>query len=312
MAFTFLAFTDLHHEPQVFPHDAPRFLDEILKRGIDARADFAVQLGDFLHTPRLNGGLADVFNDAPIPAYNVFGNHDTDQEDCASILRMYRLERGYYFFDRGGYRFVVLDPNYSTVDGALIHYGPGQNRDHHLGQVPEEQLAWLEETVETSPFPCVLFSHQSLERTDGIKNRDEVWSILCRANRRRSRAVILAVNGHYHCDFCCFVNGVCCLDLNSSSYYWTDPENDLYPAEIVEKFPLAAHCLYYASPLSALISLHGTDRITVDGSHGGFLVPVTHGELLLLDQRRLSDERLCTPSIRSYRVDLGRQTVECF
>ena len=52
MAFTFLAFTDLHHEPQVFPHDAPRFLDEILKRGIDARAAFAVQLGDFLHTHR--------------------------------------------------------------------------------------------------------------------------------------------------------------------------------------------------------------------------------------------------------------------
>ncbi|MBQ4291104.1 MAG: hypothetical protein II719_07885 [Clostridia bacterium] len=89
-------------------------------------------------------------------------------------------------------------------------------------------------------------------------------------------------------------------------------KNHLYPAEIVETFPLAAHCLYYSAPLSALISLHGTSRITVDGARGEFLRPVPQSELLRLDQRRLSDERICTPSIRSYSVDLDRQTVECF
>lgn len=143
----------------------------------------------------------------------------------------------------------------------------------------------------------------------------------CRSRQRLSpvgsvnappRRLLKPIRGNYHCDFCCFVNGVCCLDLNSSSYYWTDPENHLYPAEIVEKFPLAAHCLYYSAPLSALISLHGTSRITVDGARGEFLRPVPQSELLRLDQRRLSDERICMPSIRSYSVDLDRQTVECF
>ena len=37
MAVSFLAFADLHHEPKVFPHDAKRFLDEIIARGINAK-----------------------------------------------------------------------------------------------------------------------------------------------------------------------------------------------------------------------------------------------------------------------------------
>ena len=201
MAVSFLVFADLHHEPKVFPHDAKRFLDEIIARGINTKVSFMVQLGDFLHTPQENRALADVFAEAPIPAYNVFGNHDNDQESYEYILDMYRLRNGYYYFDREGYRFIVLDPNYSVVNGELVHYNPNQARSHNLGEIPPDQMSWLEETIFGSPFPCILFSHQSLERTDGIKNRDEVWRIICRANRSREHAVILCVNGHYHCDY---------------------------------------------------------------------------------------------------------------
>ena len=309
MALTFLAFTDLHHEPQVFPHDAAAFLRTITGRAAAAGADFMVQLGDFLHSPRVNGALADVYARSGLPAYNVFGNHDTDQEDMDYILKMYGLTRAHYFFDRGGYRFIVLDPNYSVVDGALTHYAPRQKRDHHLGQLPPAQLDWLGETIDASPFPCVLFSHQSLERTDGVKNRDEAWAVICEANRKRPHAVILCVNGHYHDDGCAFVNDVCCLDLNSSSYYWIDTEYRGYPPEIYEKYPLAAHCLFYRDPLSALITLEGTARVTVSGASGAFLRPVSRDELLALDQRRLCASRLCVPYISDYQIDLTRR--EC-
>ena len=310
MAVSFLVFADLHHEPKVFPHDAKRFLDEIIARGINAKVSFMVQLGDFLHTPQENRALADVFAEAPIPAYNVFGNHDNDQESYEYILDMYRLKNGYYYFDREGYRFIVLDPNYSVVNGELVHYNPNQARSHNRGEIPPDQMSWLEETICGSPFPCVLFSHQSLERTDGIKNRDEVWRIICRANRSREHAVILCVNGHYHCDYCTFMNGVCCLDLNSSSYYWTDPTNRLYPQEVYDKFPISDHCIFYKNPLSAVVTLTGTDRITVEGSGGEFLYPIDRDELFRLDQRRLSDLRVCTPYISDYSVDLNRQIVE--
>ena len=310
MEFKFLAFTDLHYEPQVFAHDAASFLKTVMRRGETCGAAFAVQLGDFLHTPEKNRFLADVFHGGVLPVRDVFGNHDNDQEDYRYILDMYRLERGYYHFDEGGYRFIVLDPNYSYVGGILTHYGPGQMRSHHLGEIPEEQLEWLKETLGSSPYPCVLFSHQSIERTDGIKNRDDVWRIICEANRRRERSVILCVNGHYHDDSCVIMNGVCCLDLNSVSYYWCDVENSLYPKEIYEKFPISSHCLYYKEPLSAVVTLCGTGRIHIEGAGGDYICPVPRSELIRLDQRRLSMDRINVPVIRSYDVDLDSRTVE--
>ena len=313
MSLKFLALTDLHHEPKVFPHNAPAFLDTILQRAVDSQAAFVIQLGDFLHTPAENITLADTYADFPLPTYNVFGNHDTDQEDLDYILNMYRLERSYYHFDRDGYRFIILDPNYAEVEGVLTHYAPAPQaglRNHHLGEIPQEQLAWLEETIAESPYPCILCSHQSIERSDGIRNRDAVWKIICAANRRKPRSVILCINGHYHCDHCTIVNGVCCLDLNSTSYYWCDVTNTLYPQEIYDQFPLAAHCLYYRDPISAVLTLEGTDTIRIEGAKGEYITPVSREELLRVDQRRLSEERLCSPSGRSYVVNLVENKVE--
>ena len=307
MSLRFLAFTDLHHEPAVFPHDAPAFLRSILSRGEAAGASFAIQLGDFLHTLPQNGWLADEYAEAKLPTYNVFGNHDTDQDEMPRILEMYRIERSYYHFDCEGYRFIVLDPNYNLINGEFKHYAPGVPQCR--GYLPPEQLAWLETAITESPYPCILCSHQSLERTDGIVNRDEAWRIICAANRRKPRSVILCINGHYHCDHCTVVNGVCCLDLNSSSYYWCDVENTLYPSEIYEKYSISSHCLFYAKPLSAVITLEGTDRIRVDGAAGDYITPIPREELLRVDQRRLSDARLCSPSVRSYEVDLTTETV---
>ena len=309
MSLTFLVFTDLHHEPQVFPHDAGKFLSAITARAETENAAFMIQLGDFLHTPENNRSLADVYAESKIETFSAFGNHDNDQESYEYILSMYRLERGYYHFDRGGVRFIVLDPNYSTVDGVLTHYQPCQSRDHNRGELPPEQLEWLGETIYSSEYPCVIFSHQSLERSDGIKNRDDVWKIICGANRRKEKSVIMCVNGHYHCDWCSFMNGVICLDLNSSSYYWTDPENSLYPKEIYERYPIASHCLFYKDPLSAVITISG-DTVTVKGTKGDYICPVSREELLRLDQRRLSDERINTPHISDYYIDLSAKTIE--
>jgi len=309
---TFLAFTDLHHEPLVFPHDAPAYLDKILGRAEAEKVSFVIHLGDFLHTPELNAGLADTYAAHPLPTYSVFGNHDTDQENMDYILRMYRLEKNYYYFDRDGYRFIVLDPNYCTdEEGNYVHYAPRQQRPHYLGTLPAEQLKWLAETIETAPGPCILLSHQSLERTDGISNRDEVWQIICSANRRRENSVILCINGHYHCDYCSFFNGVCCLDLNSSSYHWTEAENSLYPEEYYERYPLTRNCLLYEKPLSAIITINGTESITVSGADGSFMASPSREVLIeLSEKRRLSLERLCVPYISDYTVDLQAQTVE--
>lgn len=108
MTLQFLALTDLHHQPEVFPHDAPAFLRKILARGKDAGASFAIQLGDFLHDLPPNGWLADEYAEADLPTYSAFGNHDTDRDEMGRILEMYRLERSYYHFDCEGYRILLL------------------------------------------------------------------------------------------------------------------------------------------------------------------------------------------------------------
>ena len=59
-----------------------------------------------------------------------------------------------------------------------------------------------------------------------------------------------------------------------------------------------------------MITLTGADKIRIEGIKGEFLTPVSHETLLKLDVRRLSDARICTPDIRSYTVDLERNTVE--
>ena len=223
------------------------------------------------------------------------------------ILDMYRLERSYYHFDCEGYRIIVLDPNYNFVGDELKHYAPGVPQGR--GYIPPEPIAWLETAIAEAPGSCILCSHQSLERTDGISNRDEVWRVICAANRRKPRSVILCINGHNHCDCCTMVNGVCCLDLNSSSYHWCDVTNTLYTPEFYEKFPISTHCLYYATPLSALITVEGTEKICIEGAVGAFTLPIPREELLRVDQRRLSNERLCSPSVRSYEVDLTQGTV---
>ena len=56
-------------------------------------------------------------------------------------------------------------------------------------------------------------------------------------------------------------------------------------------------------------SLEGTEKIRIEGTMGDYITPVSREELLRVDQRRLSDERLCSPSVRSYEVDLTRGSV---
>ena len=106
------------------------------------------------------------------------------------------------------------------------------------------------------------------------------------------------------------MNGVCCLDLNSVSYYWSDVENSLYPEDIYRKFPISSHCLYYKDPLSAVITLRGNGKIDIGGAAGDYICPIPEEELVRLDQRRLSMSRINVPMIRDYHVDLYKNTVE--
>ena len=168
---TFLAFADIHYCPGVFPHDTPEWLERVLARASARKVDFVIHAGDFTHNPAKDADYVKLYNDFAIPTYHTLGNHDTEGCTLDETLAAYRLTRGHYHFDRSGFRFVVLDTNYFRDDGGrFVHFEGGNYRkvpSSRSWTCSEEEYAWAEETLKTSPFPCVVFMHQSCERERG-------------------------------------------------------------------------------------------------------------------------------------------------
>lgn len=305
---TFLAFGDLHHYPGNFYDDKEERWDKILARSIAENAEFIVGLGDYVHEPEKNRALADRMMSAPKDVYCCLGNHDVEHAPLAYALALYRMPHNYYFFERGGYRFILLDANYSLIDGEYVHYAPGADR-HKPGVIPPDQLSWLEDTIADSAVPCVLLSHHSIERPDGILNRHAVWDVINAANAEHPHKVMLYVNGHHHRDYCTIVNGVCCLELNSAAYQYIDPPFPRYSPDVLALGRAMAYTLNFSQPLSALITLESDSKITVRGVTGEFLFGLTETDVEEMDKGRLSYARRCVPFIRDYEVDLRSETV---
>jgi 3',5'-cyclic-AMP phosphodiesterase len=95
-----------------------------------------------------------------LPTFFTFGNHDLVGTKNASVNRedprfgkgLYRmrlaLERNFYAFRKGGWRFIVLDDVRPEPDGS------------YLGEFAEEQLAFLRTELRTdSQMPTLLCGH---------------------------------------------------------------------------------------------------------------------------------------------------------
>ena len=308
MGCTFLAFGDLHHYPGEFLDDKEERWEKIVRRSVEQEAAFIVGLGDYVHEPEKNKAFAQRMMESPKELYCCLGNHDTEHWPLEQALALYRMPHNYYYFDHSGYRFIVLDANYSLIEGAYVHYNPGVVR-HKGGVIPPEQLAWLRRTIEESTAPCVLLSHHSIERPDGILNREEVWAVIHSANTQRPHAVMLYINGHHHRDHCTVMNGVCCLDLNSAAYQYVNPPFAGYPPEVLALCHGMAYTLNFSEPLSALITLEGDSVIRIQGLTGTYLFGLTDADVASVDGGRLSYARRSVPFIRDYTVDLSTGTV---
>lgn len=299
----FLVVSDVHYRPGVFPHDTPEQLARIVARGVAAKVDFGIQLGDFQHHAVRDRAFIDVWNDAPFRTYHVVGNHDDDATRPEETRAAFRLERGWYSFDTGGFRFIVLDTNWAEVNGRFVHYG----RDCGFVQweLPKgagmrlhpDELPWLEERVARSPFPCFVFSHRTLAGTDA----DAVCArgILSAANRAHPGRVLLALCGHNHCDRMVRVDGLGHWTVNSSNHCWVPLRHTGYPAEDMRRWKEIDHVVAYdGTPLCAIVTVSAAGEVSVEGQTGGFwrgLPPEALSPSLA---------RFCiTPSIRSFKVE---------
>lgn len=280
----FSVFADIHHYPGHFFSRTPQHLQLIQDRAVRENCEFIIHCGDFCHHPHKETEFIKMYSDFQIPGFHTPGNHDFDGCSWEETFQAYRFvddfAKGYYFFDKNGFRFVVLDANYfQNDDGTFTHYSHGnyfKYRGNALSILPPEEMAWLGEVLETSPWPCVLFSHQSYEReVGGIANWREIRTLIDSTNARHPGRIRLCINGHHHRDFIRVLNQVVYFDLNSASYDWVEKRHNLYPEELCKEHSMLSHTVAYEDPVHAVITLDSEGLIKIDGMESQMFMGVT-------------------------------------
>ena len=302
---SFLAFADIHYCPGVFPHDSPEWLEKVLARAESRGVDFVIHAGDFSHNPAKDRDYVKLYNDFRIPAYHTLGNHDTEGCTLQETLASYRMERGYYHFDRNGFRFVVLDTNHFRDDaGRFVHFEGGNYRKVSSSRswtCDGAQYEWLEETLRRSAHPCVVFMHQSCERErGGMPDWKRMRNLFRWVNKHCDNKVWLVVNGHHHTDGFRLIDGIAYLDLNSANYKYYAESHKLYPENYRRAHSGAGHVIAWENPISAVITLDAAGRLRIDGQSSCFFMGVSP-EKAKFPQR----DRPVTPNIQSIDITLA-------
>lgn len=300
-------FADIHYDPRSWVNCRDTsFLEKIMARAESEGCDFMIHLGDFVHnvTSPETKAYVKMYGSFKIPGYHCLGNHDQDgnswQETCAAF---HMPAEGYYSFDRGGFRFVVLDPNYFCNEpGVFIHHSNGnyfkRAKGSTINWIPPAQMEWLKDMVANSPWPCVVLSHQTFERCGaGVVNRREVRRFFHEINTKHPGRVRVVMNGHMHIDHLSVMDDIIWWDVNSASFQYFDKKHDKYPEDYVGKLWGARNNIGWTEPLSAILTLWPDGRVRIDGSKADYLFGITP-EMAGYDEL-FDEERLVHPEIQS-------------
>ena len=298
----FTVFSDLHYHPAWYKTEAPERLATIQKRALESGSEFLLHLGDFTHKPSAARDLIRQYLDFQIPGYFVLGNHEFDIDSYETVLQSMKLNSGYYYFDRSGFRFVVLDENYfRNFPGIYFHYSERNYFDHpgFRDWMPPEELDWLRDTVLKSPYPCILASHAPMDSKFGlaVKCSEEVRTIIRDSQNTHGR-VILCMNGHYHRSGLDIIDGVAFLDVNSASFNWVPKPHHLFPDEWYRQYECIGNQVIYEDPVSAAVTIDSeTGTIEIEGMKSRFVCGVSTEE-----SGNSSGYRLCTPDMISAKT----------
>ena len=306
----FTVFSDLHHHPAWYKSDAPERLAAIQKRALESGSELLLHMGDFSHKPSACPELIKQYKEFQLPGYFVLGNHEFDIDSYETVLKTMGMENGYYFFDHGGFRFVIMDENwFRDFPGCYFHYSERNYFDHpgFRDWMPPEEIEWVRETVMNSPYPCILASHAPVSYGPnpraGMKPEcKEAVEQIIRDSQGKPGQVVLCLNGHYHRSGMDVLEGVPRLDVNSATFNWIPKPHDLFPEkEWYQEYECIGNMVIYEKPVSAEVVID-TDEQTVEviGCEGNFL----HG-ISTEDSGNDSGSRLCTPDMPSTKVKYG-------
>ena len=278
-------------------HDGVERIEKFLNASRKANADFIIHLGDFtypndkskivcpidqmpenvLDAYRYENGrdteaALRLYNSFEKPHYHVCGNHDFDFSSPEDVKKLFGIDNTYYSFHMGGWHFIVIDSNYMKEDdGTYTHYsrgnqyyvkyGPFENGFkfyEKIGYVPEEQLVWLKEEINSSTEPMILFAHYPLFNTySSIKNHEKITEIINEA-RKNGKKVRMMISGHKHMDYHAAMNGVLCCYFNSLSNMYCGSKYAVegrYLPEIEKEYPCLKYIFPYRNPVYYMMTI---------------------------------------------------------
>lgn len=274
----FSVFSDLHYRDGNWNQASER-LDSIQKRAAENKVDFVIHCGDFCHNVVTGKEIIDRYNHFSIPSYHTIGNHDFEQTDGLEIVcRAFGMKNSYYSFDVNSFRIISLDTNfYRSADGTPLHYASGDSYAKcHQEElyVPPQELDFLREAIETAEGPCLLFSHGSFVRPDGVANSEEILSIL-RDSRHRTGRVLMCINGHHHRNNLRILDNIAFFELNSTTSDWINHPHHSYPPELMAKYENSDHELLFTDPVHALVTVTEDGEIRIEGMKGSMYLGIT-------------------------------------
>lgn len=251
--------TDLHQD---IMHDGPVRMRAFLDRMKKLRPDGLLQLGDFAYPGDKNKQVIDMFNGGHQLRMHVIGNHDMDagytKDQC---VQYWGMPHRYYSHMVGGICFVVLDAN----DKGSPAYKGGYHS--FIGQ---EQVDWLERTLQEINTPVVIVSHQPLAGASAVDNAAQIQQLLS----KHTKKILLALNGHTHINAAFEVDGINYVHINSASYYWVGGKykHDSYPKELVKDHEWIAYTCPYKDALFSVLTIDPVKcTVTIEGSSSNWV-----------------------------------------
>jgi len=306
----FFLFSDYHYTPGYYINFGFEGLHKFQRVAEEKGCDMMLHLGDFCHHPSKHTDFINEYNSFHIPSYHCLGNHDTENDTRDEVVRLYGMPDHHYNLDIGGYRFIIANTSFyrDTETGEFVQY----HKTNYFSQperetLPPEELEWIANSIETSPYPCIICSHSSFERYHDCKNGHLVREIIDKANRRKAHSVLMCMNGHMHKDHLTIMNNVLYYDVTSSSFDCAGcppmPPHDKFKKEDYENNQYAGYIICPNDPLYSVVTLEGT-TITIEGCEPTTMYcGIGHKDIGLNEYDRMG--RAYTPYVTSAKITIG-------